>query len=391
MLGVKLINIADNERGLLFKKNSLQSVLQPGQHRLINFLGDLRVETFDITKPELNHSLGRFLVTVYADKVQGSVYSVDIKDTEVGLVYQDGKLADVLQPGSFRMYWKGAVETKVNVIDISENFAVDSKLLSVLVRSSYKGRDNSVYRAGINSVAYVEVPDNHVGLMVVNGKLSAHLQPGSYGYWKFNRNIDVNLLDCRVQTLEVSGQEILTKDRVSLRINLSASYRIADTNKVATLLSDYADFLYRELQLALRSAVGTRSLDDLLADKTVLNDEVEQVVKSKILDFGLQVQSIGVKDIILPGEMKEILNQVVQAQKTAEANQIKRREETQATRSLHNTAKVMEGNPVLMRLKELEVLEKVTERIDRITVFGGLEGVLQDLVKIPSALQESKQ
>jgi regulator of protease activity HflC (stomatin/prohibitin superfamily) len=97
---------------------------------------------------------------------------------------------------------------------------------------------------------------------------------------------------------------------------------------------------------------------------------------------GLEVVSVGVRDIILPGEMKTILARVVEAEKAAQANVIRRREETAATRSLLNTAKVMEDSPVALRLKELEALEKVTEKIDRISVFGGLEGVLKDLVKI---------
>ena len=89
---------------------------------------------------------------------------------------------------------------------------------------------------------------------------------------------------------------------------------------------------------------------------------------------------MGVKDVILPGEMKTILNQVVEAEKIAQANLINRREETAATRSLLNTARLMEENPTLLRLKELETLEKVTEKIDKLTVFGGLEGVLKDMV-----------
>ena len=73
---------------------------------------------------------------------------------------------------------------------------------------------------------------------------------------------------------------------------------------------------------------------------------------------------------------------LVQAEKSAQANVIRRREETAATRSLLNTAKVMEDSPTALRLKELETLEKVTEKIDKISVFGGLDGVLKDLVKI---------
>ncbi|MCB0331646.1 MAG: hypothetical protein KDD70_18370, partial [Bdellovibrionales bacterium] len=107
-----------------------------------------------------------------------------------------------------------------------------------------------------------------------------------------------------------------------------------------------------------------------------------EYIREKVEQFGIEVQNVGAKDIILPGEMKTILNQVVEAEKEAQANAIKRREETGATRSLHNTAKMMENNPTLLRLKELEVLEKVTEKIDSMTVFGGLEGVLKDLVKV---------
>jgi regulator of protease activity HflC (stomatin/prohibitin superfamily) len=97
---------------------------------------------------------------------------------------------------------------------------------------------------------------------------------------------------------------------------------------------------------------------------------------SKLREIGVLLKDVGIKDIILPGEMKVILNQVVEAQKAAEANGIKRREETSATRSLHNTAKLMENNPVLMRLKELETLEKIAERIEKIQVIGGLDQVL---------------
>ena len=99
-------------------------------------------------------------------------------------------------------------------------------------------------------------------------------------------------------------------------------------------------------------------------------------------ELGIEVQSVGVKDIILPGDMKTILSKVVEAEKVAQANLIKRREETAATRSLLNTAKVMEDNPTALRLKELEVLEKVTEKIGNISVYGGLEGLLKELVKI---------
>ena len=125
----------------------------------------------------------------------------------------------------------------------------------------------------------------------------------------------------------------------------------------------------------------------MLGDKGVLDREIGDTVRVKVAEHGMAVRSVGVKDIILPGGMKTILNQVVEAEKVAQANFIKRREETAATRSLLNTARLMDENPTLLRLKELETLEKVTEKIDKLTVFGGLEGVLRDVVRIqvPSA------
>jgi regulator of protease activity HflC (stomatin/prohibitin superfamily) len=128
--------------------------------------------------------------------------------------------------------------------------------------------------------------------------------------------------------------------------------------------------------------VGTRTLDEILEDKRLIDEVVGGEIRRRVAGFGLEVESVGVKDIILPGEMKAILTKVVETEKAAQANVIRRREETAATRSLLNTAKMMEDNPTALRLKELETLEKVTEKIDKISVFGGLDGVLKDLVKI---------
>jgi regulator of protease activity HflC (stomatin/prohibitin superfamily) len=188
-----------------------------------------------------------------------------------------------------------------------------------------------------------------------------------------------------VQAMEVAGQEILTRDKVSLRVNLTALWQVLDVVKARGALSNFVEFVYKELQFALREAVGTRTLDELLGDKGVLDRDIGAAVRAKVGEHGLAVHSVGVKDVILPGEMKTILNQVVEAEKVAQANLIKRREETAATRSLLNTARMMDENPTLLRLKELETLEKVTEKIDKLTVFGGLDGVLKDVVRIKQA------
>lgn len=382
MLFIKKIEIADHEKVFLFRHKRLSAVLVPGTYRFFDPLNNIRVERFDITQHELQHMLGKFLMSSYAALTADHLHSYQLGDNEVGLVYLDGKLVDLVPPGSFKLYWKGPESVELKRVDIGDECRVADELLALLGH----GHNTTVTQAAANALTYTEVEDNHVGLLSINGKQQAMLQSGSYGFWKFHRKVVVKQLDLRLQNIEVGGQEILTKDRVSLRINLSAVYRVEQPQLAVSKLSDFQDYLYRELQLQLREAVGTRSLDELLSDKNVINELVAEGTRKRINDYGLTLNSVGVRDIILPGEMKEILNQVVQAEKAAEANLIKRREETAATRSLHNTAKMMEGNPTLMHLKELEVLEKVTERIGNITVHSGLDGVLRELVKVPTAL-----
>ena len=163
----------------------------------------------------------------------------------------------------------------------------------------------------------------------------------------------------REQALDVAGQEIMTADKVTLRMNALVTYRITDARKAVMVTDGAKQSLYREAQLALRAVVGTRDLDSFLTDKDAVAGEFEEQVRQRAGDLGLEVVSVGVRDVILPGDMKDLMNKVTEAKKAAEANLIARREETAAMRSQANTAKLLADNPTLMRLRELEVLEKV--------------------------------
>jgi regulator of protease activity HflC (stomatin/prohibitin superfamily) len=101
-----------------------------------------------------------------------------------------------------------------------------------------------------------------------------------------------------------------------------------------------------------------------------------------VAKIGIEVVDIALKNVILPGEMRDILNKLVTATKEAEANVIRRREETNATRSLLNTAKVMADNPVMLKLKELESLESIAAKVDRITVHNGTDGLMNEIVRL---------
>ncbi|MEZ6082087.1 MAG: SPFH domain-containing protein [Pirellulaceae bacterium] len=111
--------------------------------------------------------------------------------------------------------------------------------------------------------------------------------------------------------------------------------------------------------MALRAVIGGRELDSFLTGKDDVAQELEQQVREQAIVLGLEVSSVGIKDVILPGDMKDLMNKVTEAKKAAEANLIARREETAAMRSQANTAKLLADNPTLMRLRELEVLEKI--------------------------------
>lgn len=157
---------------------------------------------------------------------------------------------------------------------------------------------------------------------------------------------------------------------------------MVDPEVAVGLTTDLADYLYKELQFALRRVAGTRTLDEVLGDKQGINAAMVGLLEPALARAGLQASSVGIKDIVLPGDVRELVNRVVEAEKSAQANVIKRREETAATRSLLNTVRLMEDNPILLQLKELEALEKVSEKISNVIVGNGMDGVIEDLVRI---------
>ena len=378
MLFWKKLDVADNQRVLLYHRKRLAQVLGPGRHSVPRLGGPRLLETYDINDVEFDNPSAKSLLVEYNDMLAPYVEHFEVTDEQVGLVYRDGHLSDILRPGTFKAYWKGVETIAADIIDTSERYQISEKLLGKFGR----GLNAALTQAAFGLIQYTEVPDEHVGVLKVNGKFERMLTAGRYGFWKVQRQVEVKLIDLRLQTMEVSGQEILTKDRVSLRLNLTAAYRVVDPQAVLFKVNDADAFVYRELQLALRESVGAQSLDALLEDKDSLNQHIAARVKQRFVDYGIALSNVGVKDIILPGDMKMILNKVVEAQKVAEANLINRREETQAMRSLHNTAKMMENNPILLRLKELEALERITERVGEITVYGGLDAVMNDLVRL---------
>jgi regulator of protease activity HflC (stomatin/prohibitin superfamily) len=375
---MKRVTVNKNERALLLRNGDFDRVLGPGRHWLLALGDRLQVETFALEQPAFDHKLADYLLAKEPEVVAREFVRVELGESQAGLRSENGILVEVLAPGTRRLYWKGLVDVQVEVVDVAASAELPAALAARLTQTQLRQRAV----AGLGGVLQVQVPAHAVGLLAADGKIERLLEPGNHAFWKFGRTVAVELVDLRLQALEVTGQDILTRDKVGLRLNLAATWRYTDALAAFTRLAKPAEQLYRELQFGLRAAVGTRSLDELLENKGVIDEVVTAHVRGKLAGYGIELDSVGVKDIVLPGEMKAILAQVVEAGKSAEANVIRRREETAATRSLLNTAKVMEDNPVALRLKELETLERVAERIDKISVFGGLDQVLNGLVKL---------
>ncbi|WP_414446314.1 slipin family protein [Citrobacter europaeus] len=371
----KKITIQKGQLGLLSREGDYYQTLESGQHRLPWFNAP-EVLIVNRDGSEVPQALAEYLRRFQPAWVERYCLVVDTTDTEAGALYVNGVLQEICPPATRRLYWR-AEEALTLVRMDTRQVLVPVEVMNAVLQP----RRNGTVK-GREAILTVQVPAWHVGVLKIDGETQALLPPGLTAYWKINHLIEVEVVDTRLQVLEVGGQEILTKDKVSLRLNLAANWRYSDVLQAFGQLTKPLDHLYRELQFALREAVGTRTLDELLEDKQVIDEVVSAQVKARMTPFGIEVASLGVKDIVLPGDMKAILSQLVEAEKSAQANVIRRREETAATRSLLNTAKVMENNPVALRLKELETLERVAERIDKISVFGGLDQVLHGLVNI---------
>ncbi len=369
---MKTERIADTELGLLYRDRVFQTVLGPGVYRRLRSLSvKTEVRKLDLRSLPVRDPALEALYLTRPEAVAPHFAVADVADNELGLVFADGKLVDLVGPGGRAFYAKRLRQIAVRVLDAATEIEAPKELVAPLARLKDQ-----------NLVLLVEVPSEHAGMLYVDGVLQRQLKAGRYTFVRAARRVDAVTLDLRLQTLEVTGQEVLTKDRIGLRANVTAVFRISDPVQAVSVTANLRDYLYKELQFALRQVVGTRSLEEVLGDKQGINAAIAERLVPQLAANGLTVTSVGVKDIILPGDVRELMNRVIEAEKTAQANVIKRREETAATRSLLNTAKLMEDNPILLRLKELEALEKVSEKVGNVIVGNGMDGVLDDLVRI---------
>jgi regulator of protease activity HflC (stomatin/prohibitin superfamily) len=366
---LKTVKIRSYEVGLYFRDGEFKGLLGAGRHWFFDPLLKVHVDIVSQRTPWLSHE--KLDVIVKSGTLKDRAVVLELKDRQRALVWVDGRFSHVLPPGLYA-YWTAFREVAIEVVEANaEKVRFEHKDLQVIVRSPLADRVLDTFA----------VEQGHVGVLFEDGNYLDTLPPGKYAFWKNVAKVALVPVDLRETMLDIGGQEIMTADKVTLRLNAVATYRVADAHKALSAADDARQALYREAQLALRAVLGGRELDQFLAGKDAVAKELEVIVRQRVGALGLEVISLGIRDVILPGDMKDLMNKVTEAKKAAEANLIARREETAAMRSQVNTAKLLEGNPTLMRLRELEVLEKVATN-SKLNVVLGEKGLAERVVNL---------
>lgn len=352
---MKPIIITERQKGLLFRNGRFVGVRGAGKYRL------RRGCQMEISPIEnlVGTPLASSAVLLDNAEFRDATVTFEVPDGHMALHFRNGHFVESLPPHSLPyVFWKASGDNTFQLVDTTDpevGDAVPARLFAYIPSTLY---------------TKVEVPPHHRGCLMIDHRPTRLLDPGVYYFWRGSKPVACDMVDTRLVALELSGQEMLTRDKVTLRVNFICHYRITDFERILSEPDDYREHLHVAAQLALREYVGMHTLDDLLGDKEALSRFAFERLCEKAPKLYVTIHDAGVKDIILPGEIRDIMNTVLVAEKQAQANVITRREEVASTRSLLNTAKLMEENPTLYRLKEMECIERICERVGHISLSG---------------------
>ncbi|MDE7362634.1 MAG: slipin family protein [Oscillospiraceae bacterium] len=342
--------INENQMGLLFRGGAFVKILGAGKYTTF---GDKTIEVLPIDK-EITPNGCPLQKLLDSAEAKDEMTEVTVKNGEICLHFADGCFEGALTAGR-HAFWNARGSHGFRIYDTSEPKITD-------VAPTILGSLGAAFVTEIN------VPDGSTAVVSYDGKASEYLGEGRYFYWNGAVKISCRIYNMCVRELAITGQEILTKDKVGLRVNFTASWRITDFMKIAEEYGTIEQPLYTAAQLALRDHLGGKTMDELLAERENIGAELLEELKKRTVGMHVEILSAGIKDVILPGEIAAIMNSVLAAEKRAQANVITRREEVASTRSLLNTAKLMDENATLRRLKELEYIERICANVGEITV-----------------------
>lgn len=348
-------NIRDNEAAFVLKKGRFVKFLNAGNYHFSALLG-YEVITEEMSG-ELDYIDVPYEILAKNKQFKEATVRYQIPDGFIGFIYVNGVLRGCATRSEY-VFWNVFEKTEVKLVSmetVEMSDEVTRKMLSVLPTKYY---------------TKVTVLEGQVALVCYNQRIVKTLTCGVYYFWNYNTEITYSIVDQKWQELDISGQEILTRDKIGIRLNVVCSYRIVDAKSVILKRNNLPKQLYSYAQLIIRELVGNYRLDEILEKKAELSDLIATRLKKGEAQYFVEFSTAGIKDIILPGEIRDIMNTVLVAEKKAQANVIERREEVASTRSLLNTAKLMDENETLYQLKKLEYLEKICGKVGEISVSG---------------------
>ena len=358
--------LQEYERAILIKNGKALRWLEAGRHKWWDFGAKWEVERFNLNS---GYAYSTPTLERMVPKETGEL--VEIAEHEIGILKLNNQANSCLKPGRY-ILWKGYNNASLQRYDLRELF-LDIPTDHLALVPADKAARHIVY-------------NYQKGLLYIDGRFEKELPEGAYTLSRWRRNVDLRLIESREQEIQIVGQEVMTKDKVSLRLNLIIKHRITDARLSIEGVDNLYNALYSETQTIARAHIAGQTIDDLLEQRVNIANAMREEIKPRADLWGIQVQRLDIKDVILPGEMKTLLNRVIEAEKEATANNILRREETAATRSLANTAKMLERNPTLLRLKELETWKEIAGKIQKITLIANTQDITRQLSLADSAI-----
>lgn len=201
----------------------------------------------------------------------------------------------------------------------------------------------------------VVIFEHERGVVFRNGKFHRLLQPGSH--WLFPYFEKLQNVDVRARFITIPGQDVLSSDNISVKVSLAVNFKVDDPFRALNGTFNYSESLYSILQLELRDLFGLTAIDELLVKRKEIGETLFEKSKGKAAELGLLLLSAEIKDIMFPGELKNIFAQIVNARNEGLAALERARGESASLRNLANTAKLLENNPALLQLRILQALE----------------------------------
>jgi len=176
------------------------------------------------------------------------------------------------------------------------------------------------------------IKDTHRGLWYEDGVLTKVLEAGRYEFdnskglfGKRRPYVEVVLVDMRERDLTIKGQEILTSDKVALRVSIIVQFRVVDPKLAIHAVEKYEDRLYSDIQLAARRSLASMTLEDILTNRNQLSEDILRDVKSTAATYGVTIQRADVKDLVFPGNLQEIMNKVLAAERMSQVQLVEAR------------------------------------------------------------------